>query len=103
MENNKQIEEIGGTFHLDKQGKYQPGDGPAPEPYKMAEKVAKNLNLHPDYFKYEELFESFIYALHEVLLDKLESGEFSVKKKQKNNISLNENIEKVKKNFKRFL
>lgn len=104
------IEELGSPFHYDSEGKYQEGEGPMPEPAEMADIVAKQIKLHPDYFKPENagaLYEFFDYLQEMLTVDNESDQLFPDAKKEKflkiGDDQLNESVEKIKSEFKRFL
>lgn len=108
------IEELGGPFHYDSMGKFKEGEGPMPDPLEMAEIVAKQIKIHPDFFKDENagaLYEFFDH-LKEILTIKNEADiyfpdEFKTNYPKVSDDQLNENnevsINKIKSEFKRFL
>ena len=101
------IEEMGGKFHFDDEGKFNPGLGPVPEPYEMAEIVSSKIELHPEYNKDEDLYRRFVDALYDILVTKANTGEafYMSRKKGLGKIDqdqLNESVEKLKSEFKRY-
>lgn len=92
-------------FYVDDKGQYQKGRPDAPTPFEMAEKVANNLNLHPEYLEDEYAFREFVEALYEVLMTKADNGEIFYKKKKQKfpEIINNGKIDEIKENFKRLI
>ena len=110
MKEELDIEELGGAFHLNNKGGYEEGEGPMPEPAEMADIVAKQIKLHPDYFKSENAgaLEEFFDYLREMLTVDNESDQLfpdaaSEKFLKVTDDQLNESVEKIKSEFKRFL
>lgn len=101
----KIVEQKGMDFYVDEKGQYKKGRPETPTPYEMAEKVADNLNLHPEYFEDEFAFRDFVEALYEVLMTKADNGEIFYKKKKKEfpKIINNGKLDEIKNNFKRLL
>jgi len=104
------IDELGGAFHYNEKGKFEEGDGPMPEPDEMADIVSKQIKLHPDYFKPENagaLDEFFEYLKEMLSVDNESDQLFPDDEKDKFlNVSdnqLNESVKKIKSDFKRFL
>lgn len=104
------IDELGGAFHYDNTGKFSEGEGPMPEPVEMADIVSKQIKLHPDYFKIENTgaLEEFFDHLRELLMvdnetDQMFPDSRSEKFLKIDEPQLNESVEKLKSEFKRFL
>lgn len=104
------IDELGGMFHINDKGGYEEGEGPMPEPAEMADIVAKQIKLHPDYFKSENAgaLEEFFDYLREMLTVDNESNQLfpdaeSEKFLKIGDEQMNESVEKIKSEFKRFL
>lgn len=99
-------------FHVDTDGQLQSGDVEMMEPYEMAEKVADFLIngdaplLHPDYYQNNDLYMSFVDALHDVLSQKMNNGEVESTEPQNplavTQPQLNESIIEMKKVFDKF-
>jgi hypothetical protein len=103
---NTDVNEIGGTFHHDKMGNFKNGDGPAPDVYEVAEGIVNNLNLHPEFLEDDDKLYRLIDAITEVFHAKIESGEIFQRRSKKikaSDLPMNESIEKIKAEFKRFL
>lgn len=66
-------------YYMDSDKNLQQGKEPCPEPYEMAELAVDRLQLHPDYYKNEDLMMQFISAFQEVLESKFESGQIKPK------------------------
>lgn len=104
------IDELGGPFHHNERGEYEEGEGPMPEPEEMADIVSKQIKLHPDYFKSENAgaLEEFFDYLREMLTVDNETRQiFPDSEKEKllkiDDEQLNESVKKIKSEFKRFL
>lgn len=103
---------ISNDFHVDNNGELQSGEVTVPEPYEMAEKVADFLIngdtplLHPDYYQNDDMYRSFVDALHDVLTQRMDSGENSEREETNpfdmSQAQMNESIEILKKEFLRF-
>lgn len=99
---DKEVNELS-SFHINDDGNFEKGYGPAPDPYDMAQGVAKNMVLHPEFYKNEDLYFAFVNALYDVLVEKGENGEMfsgkkkhplSIKKAQMNELDKEEEMEK---------
>lgn len=104
------IDELGGPFHYDRKGKYSEGEGPMPEPIEMADIVAKQIKLHPDYFKSENAgaLDEFFDHLRELLTVDNETDLLNPDARKEKFLhidepQLNESMEKIKTQFKRFI
>jgi hypothetical protein len=104
------IKELGGMFHIDNDGNFKEGEGPMPSPEEMADIVAKQIKIHPDYFKPENsgAFYEFFDRLQEILTVDNESRSMfpNTEIEKLSNVEtnkLNESKEKFKSDFKRYL
>lgn len=102
-----QEQRLNNDYFMDQEGQLQQGEMEVPDPHEMAEKVINDMRLHSSYMQDEDSARQFAEAFYEVINEKISSGEFfNIKRPNRLKISepqLNENIDIIQNEFKRFL
>jgi predicted TPR repeat methyltransferase len=101
----KEINELGDIWHVDDEGKLNPGEGETPDAHSMAELASKQITLHPEYVRNENLFHDFLEAFTEIMLSKYDFNDIKTTQDKISDLSnsqLNESKRKLISTFKRF-
>lgn len=102
----QEISELDFTVHHEKDGDIEMGEGDPPSPYQMAEIAVGQIQLHPEYYRNEDLFLQFVDTIREVFMAKFDYGELKPTDGAPPEIGpnqMNESLDLLKKKFKKLV